>query len=76
MAKYRDFIEKFQEKLPDFLKNYSQEIAKNIVIQIQEGVNKDGVELRGYFSIKKTQKKERKSIIFRNFKDLKSPRSE
>ena len=76
MAKYRDFIEKFQEKLPDFLKNYSQEIAKNIVIQIQEGVKKDGVELRGYFSIKKMQKKERKSIIFRNFKDLKRPRSE
>ena len=76
MTKYKDFIDKFHEKLPAFLKNDAQQISKDIIIQIQEGIKKDGVEFRGYFSISKVQKTERKSIIFRNFKDLKSPRNE
>lgn len=72
MAKYKDFLQSFQNKLPDFLKDKNQEIASDIIAEIQKGIN-NGVEFRGYFSIVKRKMAARHSIIFRNLANLKNP---
>ena len=67
MAKYKDFLASFQAKIPKFLQSNTHKIAEDIVHEIHKGIAKDGIEIRGHFSITKKQKTERKSIIFRSF---------
>ena len=64
---YKIFIEEFAKSLPSFLKNNSREISNDIIDLMKFAIERDGLEIRGVFSMKLEKELKRKSV---KFKDL------
>lgn len=64
---YKNFLEEFAKSLPPFLKNNSREISDDIIDLMKFALERDGLEIRGVFSMKSEKGLERKTI---KFKDL------
>ncbi len=64
---YKNFLEEFKKSLPPFLQNHSRAIASDIIDLMKFAIEKDGLEIRGVFSMKSEKGLERKTV---KFKDL------
>ena len=64
---YKNFLEEFEKSLPLFLKSNSRAISNDIIDIMKFALEKDGLEIRGKFSMKYEKGLNRKTV---KFKDL------
>jgi hypothetical protein len=64
---YKNFLEEFEKSLPLFLKNNSRAISNDIIDIMKFALERDGLEIRGAFSMKSEKGLNRKTL---KFKDL------
>ena len=64
---YKLFLEEFEKSLPKFMQSRSREISDDIIDLMKSALEKDGLEIRGKFSMNVGGSAERKTV---KFKDL------
>ena len=64
---YKLFLEEFKKSLPKFMQSRSREISDDIIDLMKSALEKDGLEIRGKFSMNVGESAERKTV---KFKDL------
>jgi hypothetical protein len=64
---YKIFIKEFEKSLPSFMQKYARDISDEIIELMKFALEKDGLEIRGFFSMKIEKNNIRKTI---KFKDL------
>lgn|GEM_PF-4686179 len=63
---YKNFLKEFEKSLPPFLRNNSREIAGDIIDLMKFALERDGLEIRGFFAMKSEKGGKRKTIILKD----------
>ncbi|MFT4967479.1 MAG: hypothetical protein ACI9CD_000486 [Candidatus Deianiraeaceae bacterium] len=62
MSSHKDFIQKFRAEIPQFMQNDVVRIYNDITEILTQGLKKDGVEIRSFFSMNAQQHDQRHRI--------------
>ena len=63
---YKNFLKEFEKSLPPFLKNNSREISNDIIDIMKFALERDGLEIRGFFAMKSEKGGKRKAVILKD----------
>ncbi len=64
---YKVFLKEFEKSLPNFIQSNAKELSDDIIDLMKFALEKDGLEIRGFFSMTREDNSVRKTI---KFKDL------